>query len=321
MAGSVGPFVELGVGFDMELAARENVVVNGAMLGLTLREEPARRFDDPSTEFAELEEFADLKLKNYSSGMLVRLAFSVMVQADPDILLIDEVLAVGDASFQRKCFDTFREMRREGKTIVLVTHDMTAVEDYCHRAMLLSDGQLIEIGDPGDVARRYLQVNFEQRAEGIADTSGDGADVRILDVWLEDDDRGRVANIEQAQPIRICARLEARRAVPGAQFGFVIANADDVVVHEFMSPASHSQAGSDGLASGQSATLIVEVRNQLNPGRYYVNFGVSRHRNRHDVVLYAPHVLRFVIFGDRPLSGVVAADHEFRVDLSGGSLR
>ena len=144
--GRVSTFIELGVGFNMELPARENVIINAAMLGLPPRE--ARRRLDRVLEFAELEEFADLRLKNYSSGMLVRLAFAVMIQVDADILLIDEVLAVGDASFQQKCFDEFARLRREGRTMVLVTHDMGAVERFCDRALLLERGRIEMMGDP-----------------------------------------------------------------------------------------------------------------------------------------------------------------------------
>src|SRR4029079_12713665 len=120
MAGRVAPFIELGVGFNVDLTARENVILNGVMMGL-----PREQAEDRVAaviEFAELEEFAELKLKNYSSGMLVRLAFSVMIQSDADIMLIDEVLAVGDASFQQKFKDVFHDMRDEGRTVVLVTH-------------------------------------------------------------------------------------------------------------------------------------------------------------------------------------------------------
>ena len=121
--GRLSTFIELGVGFNMDLAARDNVVMNGIMMGLAARGAQALR---SVIDFAELSEFKDLKLKNYSSGMQVRLAFSVAIQVDADILLIDEVLAVGDAAFQQKCFDVFHQMRDEGKTIVFVTHDMTA---------------------------------------------------------------------------------------------------------------------------------------------------------------------------------------------------
>ena len=160
MAGRLAPFIELGVGFNEDLTARENVLLNGVMMGLTPKQTRERL--DAVIEFAELEEFVELKLKNYSSGMLVRLAFSVMLQADADVLLIDEVLAVGDAAFQQKCADAFHEMKAEGKTIILVTHEMTTVEEYCDRAMLIDGGKIQHLGDPGEVGRHYLQINFER---------------------------------------------------------------------------------------------------------------------------------------------------------------
>src|SRR6201994_3559377 len=159
IAGRLAPFIELGVGFNQELTARENVLLNGVMMGLTPKE--VRERQDAVIDFAELHDFADLKIKNYSSGMLVRLAFSGMLQADADVLLIDEVLAVGDASFQQKCADAFHDMKAAGKTIVLVTHDMSAVEQYCHRALLLADGKVQFLGDPAEAGRDYLKRNSE----------------------------------------------------------------------------------------------------------------------------------------------------------------
>ncbi len=138
MAGRVAPFIELGVGFNPELTARENTVLNGVLMGLTRRQ--AQRRLDAVLDFGELRDFVDLKVKNYSSGMMVRLAFSIMVQADADIMLIDEVLAVGDAAFGQKCMDVFYERRDAGKTLVLVTHDMSTVQSLCHRAMVIHDG-------------------------------------------------------------------------------------------------------------------------------------------------------------------------------------
>ena len=136
------------------------MIINAIMLGLS-RKEANARFDS-IIEFAELEEFTELRLKNYSSGMQVRLAFSVAVQVDADILLMDEVLAVGDASFQRKCFDEFMRLRAMGKTIVLVTHDMGSIQRFCDRAMLIERGHVVEIGDPASVARRYNDLNFNR---------------------------------------------------------------------------------------------------------------------------------------------------------------
>ena len=156
--GRLSTFIELGVGFNPDLAARDNVVMNGIMLGLTPRE--ARKRYDSVIEFAELQEFKDLKLKNYSSGMHVRLAFSVAIQVDADILMIDEVLAVGDAAFQQKCFDVFNDLRDRGRTIIFVTHDMGAMQRFCHRALLLERGQPVYLGEPHEVADRYLELNF-----------------------------------------------------------------------------------------------------------------------------------------------------------------
>jgi ABC-2 type transport system ATP-binding protein len=313
--GRIAPFIELGVGFDMELSARENVALNGVMMGLSRNE--ARRRLDEVLDFGELREFVDQKLKNYSSGMLVRLAFSVMIQADTNIMLIDEVLAVGDAAFQQKCSDVFHEMRRDGKTVVLVTHNMGAVEEYCHRAMLLSDGDVAQIGDPSEVARGYLRLNFEQarKAEAADGTAAAAADIRLLDVWLEDGEGQRIENIEEGTQFRLQARLEANREVSEPLFGFIIANADGVHIHEFVSALPQESEGPARLVPGQRIDLSVSVENRLAPGRYYVHHGVVRNRNRDDQALFAPNVLGFVVFGDQGATGIVSAEHEMRVEL------
>ena len=152
--GLLSPFIELGVGFNFELNARDNIRVNGTLLGLS-RRELADRFDE-IVAFAELERFVDQRLKNFSSGMLLRLAYSIAIQVDFDILLLDEVLAVGDESFQKKCFDTFRRFRAEKKTIVLVTHSLETVQEFADRALLLMDGRVQACGAPGDVVAQYL---------------------------------------------------------------------------------------------------------------------------------------------------------------------
>jgi ABC-type polysaccharide/polyol phosphate transport system ATPase subunit len=151
--GKLSPFIELGVGFNPELNARDNIEVNGTLLGLSRRELQARF--DSILEFAELERFVDQKLKNFSSGMLTRLAFSTAIQVPFDILLLDEVLAVGDQSFQEKCYDTFREMRRAGKTIVFVSHDLGSVARWCDRALLLQKGVVEMFGPSVEVVARY----------------------------------------------------------------------------------------------------------------------------------------------------------------------
>jgi len=151
--GRVSPFLELGVGFKHELTARHNVFLGGAVLGLT-RDELTERMDDVF-EFAELKGFADQKLKNFSSGMILRLAFSVAMLADADTLLMDEVLAVGDAHFQEKCFDVFSHYKRSGRTVILVSHDLGALETYCDRVLLFESGRLVADGTPADVVSQY----------------------------------------------------------------------------------------------------------------------------------------------------------------------
>lgn len=158
--GSITPFIELGVGFNPELTGRENVYMNGAMLGFSHKE--MDDMYDGIVEFAELEKFMDQKLKNYSSGMQVRLAFSIAIRAQGDILIIDEVLAVGDAAFQQKCFDYFEQLKREKRTIIIVTHDMGAVQRFCNRALMISDGVIEAIGSPRDIANVYKRENIEQ---------------------------------------------------------------------------------------------------------------------------------------------------------------
>ena len=159
--GKLVSFIELGVGFNPELTGRENVYMNGAMLRFST-EEIDTMYDD-IVEFAELEEFMNQKLKNYSSGMQVRLAFSVAIKAQGDILILDEVLAVGDEAFQRKCNDYFMERKKSGKTTILVTHDMNAVKKYCNKAVLIEDGLIKVVGAPDDVANQYSLDNASQK--------------------------------------------------------------------------------------------------------------------------------------------------------------
>lgn len=157
--GSLVPFIELGVGFNPELSGRENVYLNGALLGFSRKEIDVMYHDIVS--FAELSDFMDERLKNYSSGMQVRLAFSIAIKAQGDILLLDEVLAVGDAAFQQKCSDYFEDLKRNRKTVILVTHDMEAVKRFCNKAILIEDGQIKLAGLPQDIADAYMIDNFD----------------------------------------------------------------------------------------------------------------------------------------------------------------
>jgi len=151
--GLLSPFIELGIGFNPDLSARDNVIVSGTLLGLS-RRELRERFDE-IIAFAELERFVDQRLKNYSSGMQVRLAYAVAIQVPFEVLLVDEVLAVGDASFQLKCIETFEKFRSAGKTIVFVSHDPAEVRRHCDRALLLENGEIVHIGSPDEVLDLY----------------------------------------------------------------------------------------------------------------------------------------------------------------------
>lgn len=155
--GNLIPFIELGVGFNYELTGHENIYLNGALLGFSNAE--MDEMYQEIVDFAELNDFMDQKLKNYSSGMQVRLAFSIAIRARGDILLLDEVLAVGDAAFQRKCFNYFAELKRNKRTVILVTHSMESVQSFCNRAIMIEDGTIVIDGSPRDVARKYLESN------------------------------------------------------------------------------------------------------------------------------------------------------------------
>jgi ABC-type polysaccharide/polyol phosphate transport system ATPase subunit len=316
MAGRLAPFIELGVGFNHELSARENVVLNGVMMGLTPRE--VRNRLDAIIEFAELEEFVDLKLKNYSSGMLVRLAFSVMLEADADVLLIDEVLAVGDAAFQQKCADAFHAMKKAGKTIVLVTHEMETVEDYCHRAMLISDGLIQRIGDPGEIGREYLRLNFERESVGST-AMVEAEEVRVLDARLEAADGSRLEQVEHGEPIRIALELEMLRDMPGLDIGFLVANADGFPVFNFGIPVGEAE-GRRELAAGQRVTVRAQLENSLVAGRYFVHCGINR-AFEGGIALYVQNAIEFLVFGGPQTRGVVEPDVQIEAQVDRGEAR
>ena len=156
MNGRVASFLELGVGFQPELSAEENVYIYGSILGLTRKE--IRQKYDQIFEFAELENFKNMKLKNFSSGMYLRLAFACAIHANPDTMLIDEVFAVGDTAFQKKCSDKIKEFQNQGRTIVFVSHSMDSVKQICQRTLLLNKGQMVMLGPTEDVVKEYLKV-------------------------------------------------------------------------------------------------------------------------------------------------------------------
>jgi energy-coupling factor transporter ATP-binding protein EcfA2 len=306
MAGRLAPFIELGVGFNPELTSRENVVLGGVLMGLSRQE--ARRRLGAVLAFAELEEFADLKLKNYSSGMMVRLAFAVMVEADADIMLIDEVLAVGDAAFAQKCLDVFRARRESGRTVVLVTHDMATVQSFCDRAMLIHDGELRYIGDPEEAALRYYRLNF--RGGGDGHPAGDVPDVnvRMIDTWLENELGERVENVEQGGPIGLGVIVEARHDLASPVFGFHFLSAEGLHLFGFNQEVARAAGEPDVVRAGQRVRISARIENPLLPGRYYVNSIISRNRSHGDLALHPLRVLDFTVYGTKPGVGSVAVN-------------
>jgi ABC-type polysaccharide/polyol phosphate transport system ATPase subunit len=317
MAGRLAPFIELGVGFNQELSARENVVLNGVMMGLTPQQ--ARDRLDSVIEFAELEEFADLKLKNYSSGMLVRLAFSLMLEVDADVLLIDEVLAVGDAAFQQKCADAFREMKGEGRTIVLVTHEMTTVEQFCDRAMLIHDGNIQRIGEPAEVGRDYLKLNFERTSrvtshtvEGVEDQTP----MRLIDAHVADGKEGEVLSIEHGEPIRIAAELEACQDFAALEVAFLVANSDGVGVCACAAPIV-DPLGERRVAAGRRIKVEAAFENPLTPGHYFVHCGVNR-TEEGGTAVYVHNAAEFLVYGGPEGAGVVVVGNTVAATVEDG---
>jgi ABC-type polysaccharide/polyol phosphate transport system ATPase subunit len=306
MAGRIAPFIELGVGFNPERSGRENVVLNGVLMGLTRRE--ARRRLDAVIEFAELEDFADLKIKNYSSGMMVRLAFAVMVQADADVMLIDEVLAVGDAAFAQKCMDVFHERRRAGKTVVLVTHDMATVQLLCHRAMLLHEGEMRYLGDPEEAALRYYRLNFAEHHPDAPKGEGDAVmdvNVRVVEATARDQAGRAVENIEQGDPIEFDILVEAARALEGPEFLFHVVSDDGVVGCELARELGRP------VRQGQRVRLRGQIENRLVAGRYYLDLWVRQDEAQNPMAVQALRVMRLLIFGTAARHGVVTLDTDF----------
>jgi ABC-2 type transport system ATP-binding protein len=316
MAGRLAPFIELGVGFNPELTSRENVVLNGVMMGLGRRE--AQRRLDAVLEFAELRDFVDLKLKNYSSGMMVRLAFAVMVEADADVMLVDEVLAVGDAAFAQKCMDVFREKRRAGRTVVLVTHDMATVQGFCDRALLIHDGELRYCGDPEEAALRYFRLNFQgddgrsidPAARGVPDVN-----VRVVDAWLENEVGERTGSVEQGEPIGLRVVLEARQDLHAPIFGVHLLNEAGVTVFGFNRTLTVEAGEPELVPAGRRVRIAGAIENPLVPGHYHVHCFIARNRTQGDLALHFVRLLDFDVYGTRPGPGSVSVRADVEVAL------
>jgi len=258
--GKLVPFIELGVGFNPELTGRENVYLNGAMLGFSQKEVEAMY--ESIVSFAELEDFMDQKLKNYSSGMQVRLAFSMATRSEADILLIDEVLAVGDADFQRKCFEYFRKLKKDKKTVVFVSHDMEAVREYCDRAVLIENNEVMITGSTTAVTKEYSKlftVNNEKSAIGDdKDRWGDGVAL-VKDIAVNVTDKY----------VTITLTIEAFQSILSPIVGFRIRDAAGKEITGTNSKLE--QRNLPNLKPRQSVKLTWRMPNILSDGQYSID--------------------------------------------------
>jgi ABC-type polysaccharide/polyol phosphate transport system ATPase subunit len=309
--GRLSPFIELGVGFNPDLTARDNVIINAIMLGLT-RKEARDRFDE-IIAFAELEEFLDLKLKNYSSGMSVRLAFSVAIQVDADVLLVDEVLAVGDVAFQHKCFQEFHRLKDEGKTIIFVTHDMSAVERFCHRALLMERGRMVSIDQPHVIARAYNELNFGRIAPaGSADRAGDHRAAEIKDAWFENPAGERISAHPQGEPFRMCMEVAFHGTIERPTFLMALRN--DVRHTIFATSTDLQDQDTGSYHAGQTAVIRVQAENWLVPGRYELTPTVSRDPHGEDPLDLREDLADLMIHGSKQSGAVVEIPHTLDVE-------
>jgi ABC-2 type transport system ATP-binding protein len=306
--GKLTPFIELGVGFSPELTGRENVFLNGALLGFS-RKEMETLYDD-IVEFAEIERFMDQKLKNYSSGMQVRLAFSIAIRAKSDVLLIDEVLAVGDAAFQRKCYEHFLQLKKEKCTVVLVTHDMGAVERFCDSVIVIHEGLFRGQFAPRDAAVLYEKMNLstesssQKTEEEKKENRWGTGKVKINRLSLLHNGKDLESNISipQADDIELYIELsnqeqQQRKVVIGLafydQFGVNISGPNSV-----------------GMGFTANDTVSFKVKHlSFNPGQYYLTAAIFDE----DVVEEFDHIEKALVIN------VTAASHQLngKVNLFG----
>jgi ABC-2 type transport system ATP-binding protein len=305
--GRLTPFIELGVGFNPELTGRENVFLNGALLGFNRKE--MRSMYDDIVEFAGIERFMDQKLKNYSSGMQVRLAFSIAIRAESDILLIDEVLAVGDMLFQQKCFETFKEIKKRGKTVVFVSHDLGAVEAFCDRALLINNGNMEHIGPTREIIQRYSNLladaeaaEEERRAEKKGEKkkadvihSGTGDAVTVEDAEVLNGAGKKVRVIEEGEPFVIRVHYDAKRDIFHPVVGIGIMDDENLSI---VGPNTQEADFATGTLSGEGHIDIAFRNNVLAPGSYTLRAAIF---DRSGAVPYdfAENLLKFKVSGKK----------------------
>ncbi len=295
--GVLTPFIELGVGFNPELTGRENVFLNGALLGFSHKQ--MEKMYQEIVEFAELERFMDQKLKNYSSGMQVRLAFSVAIRARPDILLLDEVLAVGDSAFQQKCFDYFAELKKDKRTVILVSHSMPSVERFCDRALLLEAGEIVKIGRSSKVAELYeeLFLNDDNRArETHGEDNGFAAGKITVNVSVVHEDK-KVRALKPASDFAIRVRIKSHTNVDSLNVGINVRNKQDVIV---LSTDTRRSIGDIQLNDGKLTTIEIGLKNYYTNGEYSVDLTLVDEGTVSDkILLQKRNIASFKVVGVR----------------------
>ena len=276
--GKVGSLLEIGTGFHPELTGRENVFLNGTILGMS-RADVARRFDE-IVEFAEIERFLDTPVKRYSSGMYVRLAFAVAAHLEPEILVVDEVLAVGDVAFQRKCLGRMGEVAQEGRTVLFVSHNLAAIKSLCTRAILLQDGKLVADGDVEETVTKYLDLTWPLTSDGSvpqsAARSGTGQS-RVSKVWIANLGGDRIERVFLGQPFRVTALYEVAEELRDVVVEIGISTPDGIRIATVMNTddggeAMHLDRGSHSITVELETTLlphpqyVVDVAMHLTSG-------------------------------------------------------
>lgn len=295
--GTLVPFIELGVGFNPELSGKENVFLNGALLGFS-RKEMVGMYDD-IVNFAELGDFMEERLKNYSSGMQVRLAFSIAIRAKSDILLLDEILAVGDEAFQRKCIDYFYSIKKSGQTVILVTHDMTNVERFCDRALVIDNGRILGIYKPTKAKLVYEQLNRNKPSPSDDQINIEkrwgNKEVNIKAVTINKSTNNEVT-IKQGEPFSVDFTFEPGNRKP-IIIGAAIYDDSGVVI---AGPNSEKNT----FFSNEKISYDIPT-NFLNPGRYMLRVALyaDDHRTEYDHIEDA--VALIVTAGDGPYHGKV----------------
>jgi ABC-type polysaccharide/polyol phosphate transport system ATPase subunit len=311
VAGTIAPIIELGVGFHPEMTARDNVFTNGLMLGLTPAE--ARKRFDAVIEFAELQDFVEMKLKNYSSGMRARLAFAIAIQVQPDVLLLDEVLAVGDPPFAQRCQETFEELKKTRRsTVLLVTHSVANLERHCDRAIMLEQGSILLQGNPAEVGARYNSLRAAPHPQLLR-----RAPVRILRLGAVDEQGKWTDDVQPriGQPLLLRLILDADEPVESPRVRLWITTSTGNTI--FSPPPIRLGADAERLGAGEYLYVAVRIENRLATGRYNAHAMVLSGEGLATASSEIESSAFSVTANGRPSAGLVALNYEVRTEPVG----